>query len=137
MASRSGTVDPGLVLWLIERRGLPAREVADALEQHSGLLALAGTPDVRTVVERAGDDADAQLALDVYTHRLRAAIAAMTAALGGLELLAFALDPQRNAAAGADADISAPDSAVTTLVITAREDVQIAREVRRTVGVTM
>lgn len=70
MATRSGTVDPGLVLWLIERQDLPAREVEEALEQYSGLFALAGTPDLRTVVERAGNDADAQLALDVYTHRL-------------------------------------------------------------------
>jgi acetate kinase len=155
MATRSGSVDPGLLLWLLEETGMPERELAEALEHESGLLALAGTADMREVlagVERR--DPDSILALDVYVHRLRAAIAAMAAALGGLDALVFtggvgersapvraaappglgflgvALDPQRNESADCDSDISAAGSAVTTLVVNAREDLEISRQVR-------
>jgi acetate kinase len=90
MATRSGTADPGLVLWLLEHGGHDVGEVADALELQSGLLALAGTADMRQVLARAdaGDEA-AALARDVYVHRLRAMIASMTASLGGLDALMF------------------------------------------------
>jgi acetate kinase len=156
MATRSGTVDPGLVLWLQTREGLSADEVAEALEHESGVTGLAGTADMREVVQRAAaGDAAAELARDVYAHRLRAGIAAMTAALSGVDALVFtggvgehspvvrglaaagleylgiALNPGQNEAARADADISAPGAPVRTLVVTAREDVTIARDVRR------
>ena len=88
MATRSGSVDPGLLLWLLEREALSDRELADALEHHSGLLGLAGTADMREVLARA-DAGTRALALDVYVHRLRAGIAAMAAALGGLDVLVF------------------------------------------------
>lgn len=157
MATRSGSVDPGLILWLEEHAGLTPRLLSEALEQRSGLLALAGTADMRAVLERsaAGDEA-ARLALAVYLHRLRAGIAAMAAALDGLDVLAFtggvgenapavrgaaasglgflgvALDEERNrGAVGHDAEIGAPGTAVRSLVIAAREDLEIAREVRR------
>jgi len=155
MATRSGSVDPGLVLWLQEHHGVAARELAEALDHRSGLLGLAGTADLREILERAGDgDARAVLARDVYLHRLRAGIAAMTAALGGLDALVFtggageraasvraatargltflgvAIDPDKNAAAGGDADISAAGAPVHTHVVTAREDREIARQVR-------
>ena len=84
----AGSVDPGLLLWLAEHRGVPVAELSDALEHRSGLTGLAGTGDMRELLER--DDVDAQLALDVYLHRLRAAIASMAAAMGGLDVLAFA-----------------------------------------------
>jgi acetate kinase len=157
MATRSGTVDPGLVLWLEEHENLSPHEVATALEQRSGLTALAGTGDMRSV-EAAADrgDGDARLAIDVYTHRLAAGVAAMAAAAGGLDVLAFtggvgensatvrqraaqrlaflgvAVDGQRNGAAGdaPDRDITAAGAAVRTLIVTAREDLQIAREAR-------
>src|SRR5438270_11656026 len=90
MATRSGTVDPGLVLWLQEHAGLAAAQVSDALEHRSGLLALAGTADMREVVAGAGrGEPDAGLALEVYVHRLRAGVAAMAAAAGGLDALVF------------------------------------------------
>jgi acetate kinase len=94
MATRSGSVDPGLLLWLLERSAVSERDLASALEHSSGLLGLAGTADMRLVLSRAasGEDAesaDARLALDVYLHRLRAGIGAMVAALGGLDALAF------------------------------------------------
>jgi acetate kinase len=156
MATRSGTVDPGLVLWLEEHEHLSPHQVATALEQRSGLLALAGTGDMREVVAAAGrGDPHARLAIDVYIHRLTGSIAAMTAAIGGIDVLAFtggvgehsatirqhaaqrlgflgvAIDAQRNTAAAGDSDISVTGAAVATLVITAREDIQIAREARQ------
>jgi acetate kinase len=155
MATRSGTVDPGLVLWLEEHEHLTPHEVADTLEHRSGLAGLAGTGDLREVesAARRGDPA-ATLALDVYTHRLVAGIAAMTAATGGLDVLAFtggvgensatvrrraarrlgflgvAHDEHRNDTADGDADISAPGASVRIVVVAAREDLQIAHEVR-------
>ena len=87
MATRSGSVDPGLVLWLV-RQGLAGRgHPHDALEHQSGLKALAGTADMREVLGR-GDDA-ARLAVAIYQHRLAAAVAAMAASLGGLDGLVF------------------------------------------------
>jgi acetate kinase len=155
MATRSGSVDPGLLLWLLEREALTVREMAEALEHDAGLLALAGTADMREVLARteAADD-DARVALGVYVHRLRAGVAAMAAALGGLDALVFtggvgersasvrlaavsglgflglAVDPVRNGAPDDDADISADGAAARTLVIPAREDLEIARQVR-------
>ena len=159
MATRSGSVDPGLVLWLEEHERLAPREVASALEQRSGLLALAGTPDMREVQRRAdGGDGAARLALDVYGHRLAAGIAAMTATLGGVEAIAFtggvgehaaavradaarrlgwlgvAVDAGANAAAVPDCEVTADGADVRVLVIAAREDLQIAREVRAAAG---
>ncbi len=159
MATRSGTVDPGLVLWLEEHERLSPREVARALEQRSGLLALAGTGDMREVEAAAGrGDLDAQLALDVYTHRLAGGIAAMSAATAGADVLVFTggvgehsasvrrraaerlnylgirVDSHRNETAQDDCDITASGASVQTLVITAREDLQIAREARRVLG---
>jgi acetate kinase len=90
MATRCGTVDPGLVLWLQEHEHLSSHEVATALEERSGLTALAGTGDMRDV-EAAADRGDpaAVLALDVYTHRLVGSIGAMSAATGGVDVLVF------------------------------------------------
>ena len=156
MATRSGTVDPGLVLWLEEHEHLSPRQVATTLESHSGLLALAGTADMREAGAAAEQgEPGAQLAIDVYTHRLAAGIAAMSAATGGIDVLAFtggvgensalvrrraaqrvaflgvAVDPHSNETGRGDRDISTTGAPVTTLVITAREDLQIASEARR------
>ena len=158
MATRSGSVDPGLVLWLMEHEGLPPREVAEALERRSGLLGLAGSQDMRVLLGRA--DAAARLAVDVYLHRLAAGVASMTAALGGLEVLVFTggvgensavireraagrlgflgvrIEGVTNATAVPDVDVSAPSATARTLVIAAREDIQIARDTRRLLGAT-
>lgn len=159
MATRSGSVDPGLLLWLLEHGGLTPPELSDALEHRSGLAGLAGTGDMRAVLARAGSgDPDAHLALDVYVHRLRAGVAAMAAAIGGLDVLVFtggvgenaapvraaaatglgflgvAVDERRNRAAGGDAEIGDPDARVRAFVITAREDLEIARDVREVVS---
>ena len=159
MATRAGSVDPGLVLWLLEQGGLTAHDVSDALERDSGLRGLSGTADMRVVEDRAADgDADAKLALEVYVHRLRAGIAAMVAALGRIDALAFtggigehspliraatvnglavlglAIDPARNRSERPDADLSAPSARARTLAIAAREDIEIARQTRTALG---
>jgi acetate kinase len=156
MATRSGSVDPGLLLWLLEREAMSEGEMAAALEHEAGLAGLAGTADMREVLARAeAGRPEAQLALDVYLHRLRASIGAMAAALGGLDALTFTggvgershairalgcdglgflgiqLDPERNREGTGDARISPADASVATLVVEAREDLQIAAEVRR------
>jgi acetate kinase len=159
MATRSGSVDPGLVLWLQEHVGIPTSDLALALENRSGLFGLAGTPDMREVLaaEVAGDAA-AELALSVYLHRLRAGIGAMTASLGGLDCLVFTggvgehssairrrategleylgvrLDADRNDAVDGDANLTGVGSAVHVLVVTSREDLEIARGVREALG---
>ncbi|MEX2413998.1 MAG: acetate/propionate family kinase [Thermoleophilaceae bacterium] len=91
MATRSGSVDPGLVLWLQRRGGLSATAVEQGLEREGGLLGLSRrSADMRAVIEGAdAGDEHCRLALDVYLHRLRAGIAAMAAALGGVDALAF------------------------------------------------
>ena len=90
MATRSGSVDPGLLLWLEEHVGMPSSELASTLEHRSGLLGLSGTADMRAVLEAESQgDPDATLAIGVYLHRLRAGIGAMVAALGGLDVLVF------------------------------------------------
>ena len=159
MATRSGGVDPGMLLWLLQHGGLGVEEVSDALEHRSGLQGLAGTPDMRQVLDAARrGEPDAVLARDVYVHRLRALIAAMTASLGGLDALVFtggvgersseirsaaadglahlgvAVDPALDVAAAPDADVSAPRATVHTLVVAAREDLEMARQVRAVLG---
>jgi acetate kinase len=159
MATRSGSVDPGMLLWLMERQQLSADELADALEHRSGMLGLAGSTDMAEILERArGEDAEAGLAIEVYVHRLRGSIAAMAAALGGVDALVFtggvgehapqiraatgtglaflgvAIDEHRNVAARGDSEISAVGAGVRTLVLTAREDLEIARQVDSLLG---
>src|SRR5258707_12873647 len=90
MATRSGTVDPGLVLWLEEHEHLSPHDVSVALEQRSGLTALAGTPDMRQLQAAAARGRPAaRRALDGYLHRRAAAIAAMAAATGGIDVRAL------------------------------------------------
>jgi acetate kinase len=156
MATRSGSVDPGMLLWLQRHAGITESEMTDALDRRSGIYGLAGTSDMRVVLKKASaGDETAQLAFDVYVHRLRACIASMAAAMGGLDALVFSggvgehasavraaavsglrflgveLDSALNAEVAEDADISANGSTCRTLVIRAREDVEVAREVRR------
>jgi acetate kinase len=155
MNTRPGTLDPGLLLWLLEHGGVPEPELNDVLEHHAGLKGLSGTSgDLRDVLtgRDAGDEACA-LALDVYLHQLSREVAAMTAATGGLDLLimtggvgehawqiraavaeslghlGMVLDEERNRTTTTDADVSGPAAAVRTVVVTAREDLEIRRQV--------
>lgn len=154
MATRSGTVDPGMVLWLEQHENLSPGQVTKMLESRSGMLALAGTKDQREV-EAALEKGDqrAAAAVDVYVHRLVGAICAMAGSLGGLDLLAFtggvgehsalvrqrvcdrlgwlgvAIESDRNIEARPDVELTAPGASVRSLVITAREDLEMAREI--------
>jgi acetate kinase len=155
MATRSGSVDPGLVLWLQEHAKVSGAEVAAVLEHRSGLLGLGGSKDMRELLARAGrGDGRARLAVDVYLHRLAGGVAAMAASLGGMDLLVFTggvgensseirrrtasrlgflgvgVDEALNAAVSADQDVSSSDAPVRTLVVAAREDLEIVRGVR-------
>lgn len=155
MATRAGSVDPGLLLWLQRRRGLDAATMERALDREGGLLGLSGHADMREVIAgAAAGEARCRLAFDVYLHRLAAGVAAMAAALGRLDALAFtggvgehaaqvreeccrrlaflglAVDEEANAAAHGDAVISPPGAPAATLVVSAREDLEIARQTR-------
>jgi acetate kinase len=156
MATRSGTVDAGILLYLQRHAGMSELDLSEGLDRRGGLLALAGTGDMREILQRiaAGDDA-AELAFDVYIHRLRGLIAAMAAAMNGLDALVFTggvgenaapvraaavdglrflgveIGPTLNNSLGPDNDISAPGARVPTLVIKAHEDIEVAREVRK------
>jgi acetate kinase len=162
MATRSGSVDPGLVLWLQQQGGLHVDAVADGLERRAGLAGLAGSADMREVLAGAARGApDATLARDVYVHRLRASIAAMAAALrgvdavvftggvgehapeirrravDGLDFLGLQVDEARNSAAATDDLIDRRidvDGPTAILVIESREDLEIARQVGSFLG---
>jgi len=156
MATRSGSIDPGLVLWLQRHAGMTEAQLSEALDERSGLYGMAGIADMREVLRgAAAGSPQSRLALDVYLHRLRALIAAMFAAMNGADAVVFTGGVGENApavrAAAAegltflgievdeglnehiegDGDISTKDAAVRTLVVHAREDVEVAREVRR------
>jgi acetate kinase len=153
MVTRSGDVDPGLMMWLLRHGGVDVDELSEALENRSGLKGLSGTSgDLRDVLAgRAEGDPDCALALDVFIHRLCREIAAMTAATGGLDLLVMTggvgehaplvrarvadrlaylgvwIDADANERTTADADISSADAPARTVVVTAREDLEITR----------
>ncbi len=161
MGTRSGDLDPGLVLHLIVERGYAAEELARVFNHESGLLGLSEVSnDERVILERAraGDEHSA-LALEVYAHRLRKYIGAYVAVMGGIDALVFtdgigrhsaevrrracqtlgylgvALDPVRNATTeGKDADVSAPGARVPVLVVATDEESVIARDTIELVG---
>ncbi len=155
MATRSGTVDPGLLLWLEEHVGMPPSELASTLEHRSGLLGLTGTADMRSILQAEADGSEeAATAIEVYLHRLRAGIAAMAAAMDGLDALVFTggvgegspvirsrtarglgflgveIDEDASTARDPEADIGAGKAQVRVFVVRAREDLEIARQVR-------
>jgi acetate kinase len=154
MATRSGSVDPGALLYLLREHGLSADELDHALNEESGLKGLSGISGSVRELEAAAPDARARLALDVYAHRVAGAVAAMAASLDGLDVLVFTagvgegsagvrtdvctrlrflgleLDPQANEGPEPDCDIAASGSPVRVLVLRAREDLIVARAVR-------
>lgn len=156
MATRAGSVDPGLLTWIQRVEGLTAAEMEDQLDRRSGLLGVSGqSSDLREVMAAAaGGDARSQLAIDVMLHRLVTSIGAMTAAAGGIDALVFtggvgersapvrravterleflglALGPANEATHAADTDLSAIDARVSTLVVHCREDLELARQTR-------
>jgi acetate kinase len=161
MATRSGTIDPGLVVWLLQHGEVEIADLARALDSDSGLAGLSGIAggDLRAVLAaRADQDAASELAFAVYVHRLRRELGGMIAVLGGIDVLVFtggvgershevraaacetlgyagiAVDPARNDAVVGEGEIGTAGSGVRVLVVPAREDIEIARQVRAIVG---
>jgi len=153
MNTRSGSVDPGALVYLLRERGLDAEELDRALNAEAGLTALAGVSGSKLEDAAAGGDADAALALEVFAHRVAGAAAAMAVAAGRLDALVFTagigenspglrericgrlgllgvhLDPAANEPARGDGSIHAGGS-LPVLVVRAREELVIARAVR-------
>ena len=160
MRTRSGDVDPGLLLWLLEHTELDVAEVYDGLEHSAGLAGLSGTSgDMREVLAGMQDGNDAaRLAWAVFNHRLAGLAGQMITSMGGVDLVVFTggvgehqprvrsalcdslgffgvtIDEARNEVAVGDAVISGANSSVAAVVVTAREDLQIVREVHAVVG---
>ncbi len=155
MATRSGSVDPGLLLWVQRHSGLGAEEMEQELDREAGLRGLSGHSDMREVLSGVdAGDGRCRLALDVYVHRLIAAAAAMAAAMGGLDALVFmggvgehaapvradvceglaflgvGLDHRANSEANGDGLLSPPGARAAAVLVAAREDLEIARQVR-------
>jgi len=154
MATRSGSVDPGALLYVLRAHGLSPEDVDRALNSESGLAGLAGGRDLRELEAAAPDDEDARLALRVYAYRIAKEVAGMGAALGGLDAIVFTagvgegspgiratvcervsflgveLDPDLNERSVPDADVAAQESDVRVLAIAAREELIAARAVR-------
>jgi len=145
MAQRSGSVDPGLLLYLLTRQGLQPSEVERSLNERGGLLGISGvSADMRKVLAAAASGhARAILARDMFIQRVASCVGAMVAALRGLDVLVFTggigehsppireavctafgymgllLEPSLNASSAIDSDIARSESAVRVLVITA------------------
>ncbi|MEW9550733.1 acetate/propionate family kinase [Nonomuraea sp. NPDC050783] len=158
MSKRSGSVDPGMLVWLLSEGGLSVAELGEGLERHSGLLGLSGTSgDTRELVaaERAGDE-DAGLALRVFAHRVAREIAAAATSLPRIDALVFTgeigwdqpevreavcrrlgllgVEPPARDGRGDDGPVSADGAAVPVLVVQVREELQLARECLRVLG---
>jgi len=154
MGTRSGSVDPGILTYLMREKKLDGKALDEMLNSRSGLLGISGvSADMREVIAamQSGNQR-ARLAFDIFVHRLRAGIGSMLAALNGADTVVFTggigenspevradtcnhfsflnltLDPTKNSAKPVDTDIASPESAVRVLVIRAQEDWAIARE---------
>src|SRR5438067_1627565 len=159
MATRSGTVDPGILIYLLRHKGLDVNALDKALNHESGLLGISGfSSDLRQILPELPHNPDARLAVDVYVHRIVKTIGAMAATLGGIDALVFTagvgegspeirkrvcdklkylgveLARAANETCEPDADIAIPASTARILVIATREDLTIMRETRRLVG---
>ncbi len=154
MGTRSGSVDPGILTYLMREKELDGKALDEILNSKSGLLGISGvSADMREVIAALkGGNQRAQLAFNIFVHRLRASIGAMLAALNGADAIVFtggigensaqvraatcgnfsflglALDPTKNSAKPVDIDIATAESTVRILVLRAQEDWAIARE---------
>jgi acetate kinase len=156
MGTRSGSVDPGILTYLVRQKRFSGQQLDETLNQKSGLLGISGiSSDMREILAASKNGSQrerAKLALDIYVHRLQSGIGAMIAVLGGIDALVFTagvgenspeiraaacdnlaflglkLDPEKNAQSPSDSDISTAESTVRVLVIHAQEDWMIARD---------
>ncbi|MGV2828556.1 acetate/propionate family kinase [Myxosarcina sp. GI1(2024)] len=153
MGTRCGSIDPQILLFLMREYNLDADELNKLLNKESGLLGVSGiSADMRTILAASAEGKQrAQLAFDIYIHRLSSSIGAMMASLGGLDTLVFTagvgenaakvrektcdrfaflglqLDPDKNNAHPTNEDIATPDSQVRVLVVHTEEDWAIAK----------
>jgi acetate kinase len=157
MGTRSGDLDPGVLLYLIRSEGLNARQVDDLVNRRSGLLGVSGiSPDMKELLDREATDPHAAEAVELFCYQAGKYVAAMAAAAEGIDTLVFAggigersapiraricarlrflgvrIDPDRNSAH--DAVISSQDSQVTVRVVPTDEEVSIAHETLAVVG---
>jgi acetate kinase len=153
MASRSGSIDPGILLFLLHQKKISVEQLDETLNKASGLKGIAGSGDMRQILREMKEGKPrAMLAFDMFVHRLRHYIGAMLATLGGLDALVFTggigenaaevraaacepfaflgikLDPRKNSQSPADEQISAADSAIPVFMVHTQEDWAIARE---------
>src|SRR5229473_6145066 len=154
MGTRSGSVDPGILTYLMRQGPLTGEELDDLLNTKSGLLGISGiSSDMRQRVAAMKEGhPSAKLAFEIFVHRLQTGIGAMIAALGGIDALVFTagigensaevraaacanfeflglkLDPAKNSQSPADQEISLSDSGVRVLIVRAQEDWAIARD---------
>src|SRR6266404_1369046 len=157
MGTRSGSLDPGILTYLMRAEKSTAQQLDDLLNKKSGLLGISGlSGDMRQIVAAMKDgNPRAKLAFDIFVHNLQAGIGAMIAVLGGIDALVFSagigehspevraaacanfgflglkLDAAKNAQSPADQEVSLSDSAVRVLIIHAQEDWAIAQECSR------
>jgi acetate kinase len=159
MGTRSGDVDPGLLLYLLGQKKMSAKEISTMLNKESGLLGVSGTSgDMRKLLDNARQDVWAEEAVDLFCYRAKKYIGAYAAALGGLDVLVFAGGIGENAPAvrericdgldflgicldapGNEANaplISSPESRVKVRVVKTNEDLMIVRHVLATLGWT-
>jgi acetate kinase len=160
MGTRSGSVDPGIMTYLMRQGGFTGHQLDEMLNTRSGLLGISGVSgDMRQVVATMKDGhSRSKLAFDIFVHRLQAGIGAMIAVLEGIDVLVFTagigenspdvrwaacanfrflglkLDPVKNEQESVDQDISLSDSAVRVLTIRAQEDWAIARDCWRLIS---
>lgn len=163
MGTRSGSIDPGILTYLLRETGTSGQELDDILNQRSGLLGISGISSDMREVEAAAQSGNqrAQLAFDMFVHRLRKGIAEMAAVLGGVDVLVFTagigenssavrvatcsglrflgveLDSEKNAHTSRDQEISATNSRIRVLVIHAQEDWAIAQDCARVLNHAM
>jgi acetate kinase len=154
MGTRSGSVDPGILTYLLRHSPLTGQQLDDLLNTKSGLLGISGiSADMRQIVALMKDgNARAKLAFEIFVHHLQSGIGAMVAVLGGIDALVFTagigenspevraaacanfrflglkLDAAKNAQSPADQEISISDSTVRVLIVRAQEDWVIARD---------
>ncbi|MEO8892167.1 MAG: acetate/propionate family kinase, partial [Coleofasciculaceae cyanobacterium] len=153
MGTRSGSVDPSILIHLM-RQGKDAEAIDNILNKQSGLKGVSGiSGDMRQILQAITErNSRAQLAFDVYIHRLRSCIGSMLASLGGIDAIIFTggvgensaqvrfaaleafkflglkITPNQNDCSPADTDIAADDSAVRVVVVHTQEDWEIATE---------
>ncbi len=157
MGTRCGSLDPGVVLYLIDELGMDARAIEKLIYQQSGLLGVSGiSSDMRTL--EASDNADAKAAIDLYAYRIARELGSLAAALGGLDAIVFTAGIGENSRSlrervcrdaawlGVELDASANDgstprisaagSRVSAWVIPTNEELMIARHTRTVLATT-